>query len=116
MSEGMAREQYEKQRCVQLSGEDVATEVSDQVFVKCKAKIFNLLESQLGLSEPVEVRFGEQQPESAKLKAVKRIAQDIIGEVSEEAKHYIVELIGDNITFSVNVNKLKNENSKTKYE
>lgn len=82
-----------------LSAEDLALQVAGIVFNQGKAKIFNLLESQLGMQEPYSDAMYPK--ESQRLRAVKRMAQDIIKGIAKEVQEFVVSTLGRDWTMSL---------------
>ena len=76
-----------------VDAEWLGEQISHMVFNQCKAKIFNLLESQLGMQEPYSEIM--EPKESQRLKATKRLAQDIISGVAKDAKEFIIDMLAD---------------------
>ena len=76
-----------------VDAEWLGEQVSHMVFNQCKAKIFNLLESQLGMEEPYSDAMYPK--ESQRLRATKRMAQDIISGIAKDAKEFIVDMLAD---------------------
>ena len=73
-----------------MTAEQFALQVAGIVYNQSKAKIFNLLESQL--AESATVFIPEDSP---RLKAVKRIAQDVIKDVAKDVKEFIIDFLGE---------------------
>ena len=63
-----------------ITTEIVCIDVADIIYNKGKAKLFNILESQL---------------EGQKLSATKRITEDVVSELCRDAASYLKDMLGD---------------------
>ncbi len=103
-----------------MTAEQFAVQAAGIVFNQGKAKIFNLLESQLGFDHHIEVRLGQDMPESHRLKATKRMAQDIISGVAKDVKQFIIDFLGPDwkqeVLYDPNDTLTGNEEEETKKE
>jgi hypothetical protein len=79
-----------------ITADILAVDVAGMIYRRGKAKIYNLLESQLGDDHPSEsiVAFGSPY-DSPKLKACKRITDDILEQISDLASRLIRDTLGD---------------------
>ena len=64
-----------------IDAEWLATEVASIIFNQGKAKVFNVLESQL---EP-----------GTRLGAAKRLTEDVISNIARDSAHFIKDVLGD---------------------
>lgn len=69
-----------------IDGDWVAVNVVDIIYNQGKAKIFNVLESQLSSDDPSQ---------APRLLACKRIVQDILANISKNAGEFIRDTLGD---------------------
>ena len=70
-----------------INAEWLATEVAGMIYNNGKAKIFNLLESQIN----PEINMGQ----NARLAACKRIAEDNLSNIAKSAADFIRDMLGD---------------------